>query len=189
MTPQSLSRAEWYNNVATFTSKAAAHNATLPFTRNVVEAMDYTPCAFTDSQHPHITTDAHELALTVIFESGIQHLADRSESVLAQPEAIKDFLSELPAAWDDTMLLGGYSGEYVVMARQKGSKWYMAGINGKDSAMNLGLDLSRIPGIKSRVTVIADSDGWWSITSATELPDSIMLKPRGGFIITFNSQK
>ncbi len=93
--------AEWYNNVPTFTDKAARHNATLPFTRNVIGSMDYTPCAFTDSQHPHITTDAHELALTVLFESGIQHLADRPESFLAQPDVIRGFLSELPAAWDD----------------------------------------------------------------------------------------
>jgi hypothetical protein len=39
--------------------------------------MDYTPCAFSDSQHPHITSHAHELALTALFESGLQHLADR----------------------------------------------------------------------------------------------------------------
>ncbi|MDE6457394.1 MAG: glycoside hydrolase family 97 protein, partial [Muribaculum sp.] len=116
--------AEWYNNVPTFTDKAAAHNATLPFTRNVVGSMDYTPCAFTDSQHPHITTDAHELALTVLYESGIQHLADRPESFLSQPEAIKEFLTALPASWDDTRLLGGYPGEYVVMARRKGDVWY-----------------------------------------------------------------
>lgn len=91
--------AEWYNNVPTFTDKAAAHNATLPFTRNVIGSMDYTPCAFTDSQHPHITTDAHELALTVLYESGIQHLADRPESFLSQPAEIRDFLTALPAAW------------------------------------------------------------------------------------------
>ncbi|MGX8696870.1 MAG: glycoside hydrolase family 97 catalytic domain-containing protein, partial [Prevotella sp.] len=64
--------AEWYNNVGTFTKKAAAHNATLPFTRNVIGPMDYTPCAFSDSQHPHITSNAHELALTVLYESALQ---------------------------------------------------------------------------------------------------------------------
>ena len=59
--------AEWYNNVPTFTKQAASHNATLPFTRNVIGPMDYTPCAFSDSQHPHITSHAHELALTGAF--------------------------------------------------------------------------------------------------------------------------
>ena len=95
MSTEGVYGAEWYNNVPTFTAKAAAHNATLPFTRNVIGPMDYTPCAFSDSQHPHITTHAHELALTVLFESGLQHLADKPESYLAQPQEIQDFLSHL----------------------------------------------------------------------------------------------
>ena len=59
--------AEWYNDVPTFTDKAACHNATLPFTRNIIGPMDYTPCAFSDSQHPHITTHAHELSRYVRY--------------------------------------------------------------------------------------------------------------------------
>ena len=124
--------AEWYNNVPTFTKKAARHNATLPFTRNVIGPMDYTPCTFSDSQHPHITSHGHELALTVLYESGLQHLADRPESYLSQPKEVQDFLSSLPAAWDETRLIAGYPGEYVIMARRSGKKWYLAGINGTD---------------------------------------------------------
>ena len=86
--------AEWYNNGPTFTNKAAAHNATLPFTRNVVGSMDYTPYAFSDSQNPHITSNAHELALTVLYESGLQHIADRPESLLAQPKEVRDFFGQ-----------------------------------------------------------------------------------------------
>lgn len=173
--------AEWYNNVPTFTDKAAAHNATLPFTRNVIGSMDYTPCAFTDSQHPHITTDAHELALTVLYESGIQHLADRPESFLSQPAEIRDFLTALPAAWDDTMLIDGYPGDYVVMARRKGDRWYIAGINGTDSARDITLDLSRMPGIPSvKSTLIADGADGWKIVKTDSVPDNISLLPRGG---------
>ena len=181
--------AEWYNNVPTFTDKAAAHNATLPFTRNVVGPMDYTPCAFSDSQHPHITTDAHELALTVLFESGIQHLADRPESFLAQPAGIRRFLSELPAAWDETLLLGGYPGEYAVMARRKASRWYIAGINGNDSERIVTPDLSRIPGARSMsATLIADTDAGWGISEPEALPESIVMKPRGGFVIVLDKE-
>lgn len=176
--------AEWYNNVPTFTDKAAAHNATLPFTRNVIGSMDYTPCAFTDSQHPHITTDAHELALTVLYESGIQHLADRPESFLSQPSEIRDFLTALPAAWDDTMLIDGYPGDYVVMARRKGDRWYIAGINGTDSARDITLDLSRMPGIPSvKSTLIADGADGWKIVKTDSVPDNIGLLPRGGFVL------
>ena len=178
--------AEWYNNVATFTKQAASHNATLPFTRNVVGPMDYTPCAFSNSQHPHITTNAHELALTVLFESGLQHLADRPESFLAQPEEVKQFLGKLPAAWDETKLIAGYPGQNVVLARRSGNTWYVAGINGTDEATTLNLpnitsSLSLQP--SSPITVFADKgEQDWSISTMKELPESVTLLPRGGFL-------
>ena len=132
MSTEGVYGAEWYNNVPTFTTKAAAHNCMLPFTRNVIGPMDYTPCAFSDSQHPHITTRAHELALTVVFESTLQHLADRPESFLAQPKEVQQFFGQLPTVWDETRLLGGYPGQYVVMARRSGDTWYVGILNGRD---------------------------------------------------------
>lgn len=184
MSVEGVYGAEWYNNVPTFTDKAATHNATLPFTRNVIGSMDYTPCAFTDSQHPHITTDAHELALTVLYESGIQHLADRPESFLAQPAFIRDFLSGLPAAWDETVLLGGYPGEYAVMARRKMERWYIAGINGSDSPREVELDLTRLPVAERRMGVfITDGDAGWARFECLGVPESVSLQPRGGFVM------
>lgn len=184
--------AEWYNNVPTFTDKAARHNATLPFTRNVIGSMDYTPCAFSDSQHPHITTHAHELALTVIYESGIQHLADRPESFLAQPQAVRDFLSSLPTAWDETRLLSGYPGEYVVMARRKGHKWYVAGINGTDEEQTLDFTLlEKYVKKQKKAHLFLDSDDRsksnWNLVSCDEIGENdmkIRCQPRGGFVIT-----
>jgi len=172
--------AEWYNNVPTFTKRAASHNATLPFTRNVIGPMDYTPCAFSDSQHPHITTHAHELALTVLFESGLQHLADRPESFLAQPQAVQDFLSHLPNVWDETRLLGGYPGEFVVMARRSGNTWYVAGINGSDSERTIDLHLPFK--VSGQSTLFADGEPW-DISSPETVPSSIPCQPRGGFVM------
>ena len=184
--------AEWYNNVPTFTDKAAKHNATLPFTRNVIGSMDYTPCAFSDSQHPHITTHAHELALTVLFESGIQHLADRPESFLAQPQAVRDFLSSLPTAWDETRLLSGYPAEYVVMARRKGHKWYVAGINGTDEEQTLDFALlKKYVKKQKKAHLFLDSNDRsksnWNLVSCDEIGENdmkIKCQPRGGFVIT-----
>ena len=176
--------AEWYNNVGTFTTKAASHNATLPFTRNVVGPMDYTPCAFSDSQHPHITSHAHELALTVLFESGLQHLADRPESFLAQPQAVQDFLGTLPAAWDETRFVSGYPGESCVLARRSGKTWYVAGINGTDEEKTLSVPLDFIKG-KFTATLFADSgskDEPWHIETIKKLPATVTCQPRGGFI-------
>ena len=79
MSMEAVYGAEQYNNSGNMTEIGSRINCTLPFTRNVVGPMDYTPVAFTNSQHPHMTTYAHELALSVAFESGIQHWADRPE--------------------------------------------------------------------------------------------------------------
>ena len=176
--------AEWYNNVPTFTAKAAAHNAMLPFTRNVIGPMDYTPCAFSDSQHPHITSHAHELALTVLFESGLQHLADRPESFLAQPGDVRQFLSTFPVAWDETRYVAGYPGEYAVLARRSGTTWYIAGINGSDSEREITLPLDFMKG-KYTVQSFTDSgnaESPWRITSTDRLPKTITCQPRGGFV-------
>ena len=176
--------AEWYNNVPTFTKAAASHNATLPFTRNVVGPMDYTPCAFSDSQHPHITSHAHELALTVLFESGLQHLADRPESFLAQPQDVQDFLSLLPAVWDETRFVSGYPGESCVLARRSGNTWYVAGINGTDETKTLSVPLPFIKKVRE-ATLFADSGNKeqpWSIETIKKLPATVTCQPRGGFI-------
>lgn len=191
ITTESVYGAEWYNNRPDMTTRAASHNATLPFTRNVIGSMDYTPCAFTDSQHPHITTHAHELALTALFESGIQHLADRPESFLAQPQEVKEYLSNLPAAWDDTVLLGGYPGEFVIMARKKDGKWWISAINGTDAPVTLedidyarlGLDNSNLA-IRSFEDAAPGSVQKWKISDSSSLPSSFSLLPRGGMVMT-----
>ena len=183
--------AEWYNNLPFLTNRAASHNATLPFTRNVVGPMDYTPCTFSDSQHPHITTHAHELALTVLYECTLVHLADKPQSYLAQPKAVQDFFTNLPTVWDETRYISGYPGESAVLARRSGDAWYIAGINGKDTPQSLTADLKGI--IESGKTVTrfldtGDKDQPWDIVtgeSSNTLPESIMFncQPRGGFVM------
>ena len=196
MSVEAVYGAEWYNNNTTLTPKAAAHNATLPFTRNVVGPMDYTPCTFSDSQHPHITTHAHELALSVLFESPLLHWADKPESYFAQPRDVRDFMSALPTTWDETRLLGGYPGEWVVMARRSGSTWYVTGINGKDIAQTLSFDTSILP--KGRYTLFTDKPGYkgelpannpepWIIkTWKGKAPSKMTCQPRGGFVYVVN---
>ena len=187
--------AEWYNNVPTFTTKAAAHNCMLPFTRNVIGPMDYTPCAFSDSQHPHITTHGHELALTVVFESALQHLADRPESFLAQPKEVQQFLGNLPTVWDETRLLGGYPGQFVVMARRSGNTWYVGILNGRDEQQTISLKgLKVIQGSKDqrfkKITCFADSGDPahpWLISQPASLPKAVTLSARGGLVIVIEN--
>jgi hypothetical protein len=186
LSTEAVMGAEWYNNAPFLTERAAPHNATLPFTRGVVGSMDYTPCTFTDSQFPHITTHAHELALTVLYESALLHLADRPSSYLSQPADVQRFFTNLPTVWDDTKLVCGYPGEYVVMARERNSKWYVAGINGSDGEREIAVNLDFIKSGKFKM--FADSgnaDSPWTITNldANNLPESVKCLPRGGFVI------
>lgn len=189
MSVEGVYGAEWYNNNSILTNRAAGHNATLPFTRNVVGPMDYTPGTFSDSQHPHITSHGHELALPVIFESALQHMPDRPSVYEGLPEAVKHLLSELPTAWDDTKLLAGYPGVEVVMARRKGDVWYIAGINGTNEPRTLRAPLAAIPVSGKQVSLFKDGtdDRSFAIEENIPLSDEetgleIKCLPRGGFV-------
>jgi alpha-glucosidase len=116
------------------------HNCTLPFTRNVVGPMDYTPVTFTiRPENPRKTTYAHELALAIVFESGWMVMADRPDAYLKSPA--KEFLQKIETTWDETRFIDGYPGEYVCLARRKGNKWFIAGINsGKERRVEIPLN-------------------------------------------------
>jgi hypothetical protein len=186
MSTEAVYGAEWYNNAGVLTDKAAGHNTTLPFTRNIVGSMDYTPVTFSNSQHPHITSFAHELALAVVFESGIQHFADRPSAYYDLAEEPRKFLMGFPTAWDETKLINGYPGEVVVIARRKGKLWYVAGLNGKDTDQTLQLNLNFLG--KSDYSLQLFKDGTDTKTIASEnnkvgKATALQIKclPRGGF--------
>jgi len=187
MTSEGVYGSEWYNNVDTFTEKAAAHNATLPFTRNVVGSMDYGPVTFSNSQHPHITSYAHELALSVIFESGLQHFADRPSAYYALPNDSRRFLQTVPTTWDETILIDGHPGEYVLLARRKGHRWYLAGINGNNNANTFSINLSFIGKRARTIQLITDGTNDTSLTTinkkiTTQTTLTVSCLARGGFV-------
>lgn len=107
-----------------------AYNCTLPFTRNVIGPMDYTPVTF--STPNRTTTAAHELALSVVFQSGWQHFADSPESYAKFPLA-EQFLRQVPADWDETRFVAGYPAQYACFARRKGDAWFV-GLNNAGAA-------------------------------------------------------
>ncbi|MFE6365807.1 ricin-type beta-trefoil lectin domain protein [Streptomyces sp. NPDC057806] len=123
MTGEAVYGAEQQNN-------RAARNTVLPFTRNVVSSMDFTPVVFSMSNRD--TTDAHELATAVVFESGWQHYADNPESYQSRTNALR-ILDQLPTAWDETRLLGGAPGQETYMARRAGGRWFVGGISAVDA--------------------------------------------------------
>ena len=186
MTMEAVYGAEWYNNRPTLTDKAAGHNTTLPFTRNVIGSMDYTPVTFSNSQHPHITTYAHELALSVVFESGLQHFADRPSAYESLPDEPKDFLKHVPVSWEDTKLIDGYPEEKIVIARKKGNQWYFGGLNGKDEAQTLETNFDFLGEGNYSLRIIKDGNDDKSFSyESIKIKNGDTVKidclPRGGF--------
>ncbi|MDB4582047.1 glycoside hydrolase family 97 protein [Draconibacterium sp.] len=131
VTFEAVKGSEYYLDINGGKGVPPGHNCTLPFTRNVLGSMDYTPVAF--SSKVRTTSMAHELALSIIFESGWQGICDVPEAYLNS--VAKPLLSKLYATWDETKLLDGYPGDYCCMARRKGKSWYVAGINAGEARM------------------------------------------------------
>jgi alpha-glucosidase len=132
------------------------HNTMLPFTRNAVGSMDYTPVTF--SATGRRTSAAHELALAVVYESGLQHLPDRPD-VYSSLAPARRFLRHVPAAWDATELLGGYPGGSATIARRRGRTWYVGSIQaGAGGVERLPLRFL-FPGRRYKAQIIEDDGG------------------------------
>lgn len=185
LTMEAIRGGEAYRFERQYPDYGPVHNTIIPFTRNVVGPVDYTPVTFSDAKYPHKTTFAHELALSVIFESGITHFADHADVYAAQPDYVIDFLKAVPAAWDETKYLSGYPGDHVVIARRKGAAWYIAGINGLTEDKTVELDLSfferDLKGYIIKDGAAAREFSHADITSGGTL--SVTMSKYGGFVL------
>jgi alpha-glucosidase len=167
------------------TDQEPTHCATLPFTRNAVGPMDFTPMAFSEIRgKERRTSNAFELALSVLFQSGIQHYAEVPEGMAAQPAYVQDFVKKLPPRWADVKLVDGFPGEYAVLARQApGGAWYIAGINATDAPKTIQVDLGKL-GLKQG-TLITDGTTNRSFSTRPVAGNtiSVTLPARGGFVV------
>ncbi|MAT69246.1 MAG: alpha-glucosidase [Planctomycetaceae bacterium] len=193
MTMESIKGMEFITFDQNNADRAPSHNATIPFTRNVFDPMDYTPMALAGI--PNIqrrTTAAHELATAVLFTSGVQHYAETPEGMATMPEFVREFVKGIPRVWDDVQFLQGYPGKYVVMARLRGDRWWIAGINGEDGPRRVELDLDAL-GDLGPAELIADGDEDGSafrrmtidLSGASLQP--IEMPPHGGFVIAVDA--
>lgn len=97
----------------------------VPFTRNVVGSMDFTPVVF--SRDNDRTSKAQQVAMSVAYESGWQHISDKPEGYADEPNAMP-FLQNLPTTWDEVRLLSGTPGRDAVLARRSGDRWFVGGL-------------------------------------------------------------
>ena len=127
------------------------YDVTIPYLRQLVGPLDYTPGAmsnatraqfFGNNDHPMSQgTRAHQVAMYTLFDAPLQMLAD-SPSKYMKEQATTDFISQIPTVWDETIALDGQIGEYVVMARRKGTTWYIAAMtNWQPRQLDIRLDM------------------------------------------------
>jgi hypothetical protein len=174
-----------------FADNQPSHCTVIPFTRNLFDPMDFTPVNF--SGIPNIirkTTSGFEIALSVLFISGIQHIAETPDGMAAQKDFVIDYMRSLPETWDDVKFIDGYPGKYVVLARKKDNIWYIAGINGENSECKLTLTAPFINHISKGTIIIDSNDKNELIKSDIDLSKQIdiTMSPYGGFVIKTISQ-
>ena len=124
----------------------------LPFMRNAVGPMDYTPGSMNSMQpdcyaaeRPNagsVGTRAYQLALFVAFESGLQMMADNPTLYYRNDDCTR-FICQVPQTWDETKVLDAKVGEYLILAKRKGDKWYIGALTNnaqKERTFELSLD-------------------------------------------------
>ncbi|GMU21748.1 MAG: retaining alpha-galactosidase [Phycisphaerae bacterium] len=151
------------------------HNVTLPFTRMLAGPMDYTPGGFNvttperfkprDSAPFVMGTLCHQLAQYVVYFSPLQMCADYPESYRGQ--AGFEFLRWVPTVWDATIVLDGYPGEFITIARRHGDVWYLGCMTNRQ-ARTLRIPLRRfLDDGRWQVDIFADGE------RAAEVPEQI----------------
>jgi alpha-glucosidase len=112
------------------------HNTTVPFTRFLAGAADYTICYYHQKQIKNVegikTTSAHQLALAVIYYSPLQFVFwyDRPSDYRGEPEV--EFFERVPTVWDTTAVVLGEIGKFIATARRTGDTWFVGGITNNE---------------------------------------------------------
>jgi len=157
---------------------APTHNAVLPFTRNAVGPMDFTPVTF--SAEKRHTTEAHELALSVVYESGLQHFADSVDAYAERPVA-ESVLEDVPAAPEETRFLRGEPGSEATIARKAGGEWFVGSIVA-GAARVIELDVSGFDAEEAHLVRDGES-GLVAETVDANGAVEISVERNGGFVL------
>jgi len=143
-----LEQAKWDNN-----SDFVVNEVTIPFIRMLAGPMDYTQGAMKNANKNNFAaiytepmsqgTRCRQLAEYVIFESPFNMLCDSPSNYLKEDECTQ-FIANVPTTWDETIVLDGKVGEYLVIARRKDFRWYVGAITNWEER-DIELDLSVLP--------------------------------------------
>lgn len=176
------------------------YDVTIPFLRQVAGPMDYTPGAmrngtkktYQKSYNEPMSqgTRCHQLALFIVYDSPFTMLSDTPINYDAEPES-RDFIAAVPTVWDETRILQGKVGDYIVTARRKGDTWYVGGLTDW-TPRELAIDLSFLGEGKYNAEIFRDGVNASKnaadykrekISVDASTPIKVKLAPGGGFAI------
>ena len=166
-----------------------------PFCRNAVGTMDWGGVIMNKylskdnkSRHTRKTTDVFEIASAFTNQTAVQCIAMQPNNLDELPQVELDFLKRIPTTWTETRFLDGYPGKYIVLARNDGKQWYVAGLNALKEPLTLTLDLASF-NLKNQLVDQTDKKG--RVTGVQMLPlkldkrgkAKVILQPNGGIVI------
>lgn len=206
---------EYYSNTKPYTDQIPEQTTIAAITRNAIGPFDFGTTLLRKGLVPgcdRYTTDAHELALTVIYQSGFNGFADGPDQYLEQSVGVRTLLRTVPLAWDETRYLSAEPTREIVVARRKGRTWWVAGINGLTDTISPSLDVSapdyfRATGIpldliadlsllgvsrRARITLFADSSATDRTLRQQHLEGNhlkVTTSPFGGFLAIIGGER
>ena len=174
------------------------YDCEIPFIRQAAGPMDYTQGAMHNgargcyypcwSEPMSQGTRCHQLALYIVLESPLNMLCDSPTHYEREPDYTR-FVAEIPTVWDETRVLQGEVGEYIITARRRGDTWYIGGISNWE-ARDVTVDLSFIGDGSHKATTATDGVNAHRKGSDYEIktmemvtPMEVHMAPGGGFVI------
>ncbi|MBL7732697.1 MAG: glycoside hydrolase family 97 protein [Chitinophagaceae bacterium] len=176
------------------------HNVAIAYTRMLAGPLDYEPGLLLNAQKDQfrpigknpmsIGTRCHQLAMFVVYDSPLQIFSGNISQGIKEP-AFMQLLGSLPTTWDETKVLQGKIGEYIITARQKGNNWYIAGLN-NSTTREITIPLDFLKSGSYTITVCKDGVNAHNYGSDYSLTTSVInagskltlkMAPGGGFLV------
>lgn len=176
------------------------YDVMIPFIRQVAGPMDYTQGAMrnatrenyypSNSEPMSQGTRCHQLAMYIVLESPFNMLCDSPSNYMREPESTS-FIAQVPTVWDETVVLDGKMGEYIITARRKGDTWFVGGLNNWD-ARDVEVDLSFLSSGSHKAVLFKDGVNAHrtardykreEVSVSSAQPLKVHLAPGGGFTL------
>jgi alpha-glucosidase len=140
------------------------HDVTIAYTRMLAGPLDYEPGLLQNAQKDQFRpvaknpmsqgTRCHQLAMFIVYDSPLQIFSGNISQGLKEP-AFMELLGSIPTTWDETKIVQGKIGEFIITARRHGNDWFIGGLN-NTVARDVSLSLDFIPGGTYEGTICKD---------------------------------